>query len=201
MRYYVMNADGSGVVQLTDNIYADGGAAWSPDGSSIAFGSDRDGDDEIYVINVDGTGVIQLTDNSETDSAPSWSPEGDRIAFNSNRDGDWEIYVIDVGDAGMGGGAPTASPSTSQEKTQDLVQLTDNVDVDSVPSWSPDGSQFAFASDRGRGTGRSTLWGRMVPASFNLRITPLLTRHRHGRLTVARSHSLRTAMVTGRFTL
>ena len=50
---YVMNADGSNVTQLTDNSDVDLGPAWSPDGSRIAFVSDRDGDWEIYVMDVD----------------------------------------------------------------------------------------------------------------------------------------------------
>ena len=70
-----MNTDGSGVVQLTDNSAYDWGAAWSPDGRSIAFCSDRDGDWEIYVINADGDGVTRLTYNSAEDTYPSWAPE------------------------------------------------------------------------------------------------------------------------------
>lgn len=50
-----MNADGSGAVALTDNLDKDWISAWSPDGSRIAFHSDRDGDYEIYVMNVEFT--------------------------------------------------------------------------------------------------------------------------------------------------
>ena len=58
---YVMNADGSDVIQLTDNRGFDRSPAWSPDGSRIAFDSDRDGNDEIYVMNADGSGQTNLT--------------------------------------------------------------------------------------------------------------------------------------------
>ena len=60
---YVMDADGTGVVQLTENDSDDRDPVWSPDGSRIALASDRDNDvesDDIYVMNADGTGVIQL---------------------------------------------------------------------------------------------------------------------------------------------
>ena len=46
--------DDNGVKQLTDDPAEDGGPAWSPGGTQIAFNSDRDGNFEIYVMNADG---------------------------------------------------------------------------------------------------------------------------------------------------
>ena len=57
---FVMNADGTGVTQLTDNDDWDGSPVWSPDGNKIAFSSDRDGDDDIFVMNADGSNVVSL---------------------------------------------------------------------------------------------------------------------------------------------
>jgi len=72
---YVMNADGSGVLELTHDHQASAGRpAWSPDGTKIAFASARDGNWEIYVMNADGSGVTRLTDNPASDEWPSWSP-------------------------------------------------------------------------------------------------------------------------------
>ncbi len=71
---YVMNADGSGQTNLTNNPASDTFPAWSPDGSRIAFTSDRDGNQEIYVMNADGSGQTPLTNNPETDNSPVWSP-------------------------------------------------------------------------------------------------------------------------------
>ncbi len=93
---FVMNADGNGVQQLTDNDGDDSVEEWSPNGNKIAFVSDRDGDDEIFVMNADGTEVRQLTDNDDRDGSASWSLDGDRIAFTSNRDGDWDIFVMNA---------------------------------------------------------------------------------------------------------
>ena len=70
-----MNADGSGQTRLTDNPADDGRPIWSPDGSRIAFASDRDGNWEIYVMNADGSGQTRLTDNPAWDFSPSWSTE------------------------------------------------------------------------------------------------------------------------------
>src|SRR5207245_1572887 len=75
---YVMNTDGSGVIQLTDDPATDFGdrAGWSPDGRRFVFSSSRDGGDiDIFVMNADGTGVTRLTHNDFiADDAPAWPP-------------------------------------------------------------------------------------------------------------------------------
>src|SRR6185503_13314557 len=58
---YVMNADGTGVVRLTNDPAIDQQPAWSPDGSRIAFVSNRGGKFDTYLMNADGTGVTRLT--------------------------------------------------------------------------------------------------------------------------------------------
>ena len=60
---FVMNADGTGVTQLTDNDGRDGFPVWSPNGIQIAFASNRDGDRgdrEVFVMNADGSDVVAL---------------------------------------------------------------------------------------------------------------------------------------------
>jgi uncharacterized repeat protein (TIGR03803 family) len=133
---YVMNADGSGVTNLTNNPSQDDNPAWSPDGTRIAFDSDRSGSTEIFLMNADGSGATSLTSDYSIDTGPAWSPDGARIAFASNRDGNSQIYVI--GTDGTG-----------------LTRLTAVAASDSSPSWSPDGQQIAFRSDRASpGTGQ-----------------------------------------------
>lgn len=126
---YVMNADGSGVIRLTNDFGHDSEPAWSPDGRRIAFSSDRDGDWDIYVMNADGSDVRRLTDNSDADSQPAWSPDGQRIAFVSDRDGDGEIYVMNADGT-------------------EVRRLTDNSAWDGNPVWSPDGRLIASARYR-----------------------------------------------------
>ena len=73
---YVMNADGSGVIKLTDNLKTENSPAndyapvWSPDGRQIAFYSDRKGNFEVYVMRSDGMEQIRLVEGS----TPCWLP-------------------------------------------------------------------------------------------------------------------------------
>ena len=96
---FVMNRDGTGVTQLTDNDDKESTPVWSSSINKIAFTSDRDGDDEIFVMSADGTDVRQLTQNDTDDWGPVWSPDGDKIAFMGNRDGDYSIFQIFVMDS------------------------------------------------------------------------------------------------------
>jgi TolB protein len=127
---YTMNPDGSGVTRLTSTATAaEWGPTWSPDGTKIAFTSDRDGNLEIYTMNPDGTGVVRLTSNAAEDEGPSWSPDGTKIAFASSRDGNFEIYTMNADGTGV-------------------LRLTSNAAEDVESAWSPDGTKIAFASSR-----------------------------------------------------
>ena len=106
---YVLRLDGSAPVQLTDKGY-NVEAAWSPDGTKIAFASAPDylKTKDLYVMNADGnTPPTQLT-NRGSNTEPAWSPDGTKIAFASDRDGVFEIYV-----AAYGSGPVVAPPTVS----------------------------------------------------------------------------------------
>jgi Tol biopolymer transport system component len=73
MDVYLMNSDGSNQTCLTcNNPTFDNMPSFSPDGTKIAFRSDRDLNREIYVMNVDGTNQTNLTMIAGDDSEPSW---------------------------------------------------------------------------------------------------------------------------------
>lgn len=128
---WVMNSDGSELVNLTRHEAKDHSPAWSPDGAWIAFASVRDSLYwELYLMRADGSDLQRLTWwEDASDLWPTWSPDGARLAFASKRDGNWEIYTMTRDGA-------------------NLVRLTDHSADDTNPSWSPDGSRIAFESTR-----------------------------------------------------
>ena len=110
--------------------------SWSPDGSSIAFNSDRRGEMNIWIRNL-GTGAErQRTAGAGGDYQPNWSPDGRRIAFFSARSGNSDIWSI----------VPSGGT---------LKQLTTDRSMDTNPFFSPDGKRIAFTSDR---RGRLEVW-------------------------------------------
>jgi Tol biopolymer transport system component len=128
---WVVDADGTGLANLTNHPSDDTRPDWSPDGTLVAFQSNRSGNAEIFVMRADGsdgTTPRRLTFSPGPDAAPEWSPDGTRIAFQSSRTGNSEIWVMNAD-----GTSPT--------------QLTFYAGVDAKPSWSHDGSRIAFHRD------------------------------------------------------
>ncbi len=129
---YAINVDGTNVRRLTNNPADDAIATWSPDGTRIAWETNREGDFDIWIMDADGTNPTALTVDPADDEWPAWSPDGTKIAFDTWRDGNREIYVINIDGSG-------------------LANLTVDPGWDSAPAWSRDGSKIAFSSDRGGG--------------------------------------------------
>ena len=76
---------------------ADHSPAWAPDGDTLAYVSERDGNPEIYILETDKDDPPRrLTTNEAEDSQPVWSPDGKRIAFVSDVHGEGEIFVMDA---------------------------------------------------------------------------------------------------------
>jgi ABC-type branched-subunit amino acid transport system substrate-binding protein len=85
---------------------------------TIAFRSDRTGNNEIYVMKGDSSELINLTNSSSDDDVPAWSPDGTRIAFCTRRDSNAEIYFMNANGSGQ-------------------TRLTDNSADDEISIWQP----------------------------------------------------------------
>ncbi|HTS12938.1 MAG TPA: S9 family peptidase [Candidatus Limnocylindrales bacterium] len=142
---YVFGVADRKMRQVTSGDYDDSAPAWSPDGKSIAFVSNRSADpdrnfnDDIWVVAADNTDegktLVQVTTNPGTDGAPAWSPDGKWIAFTSQLDPKLFQYATFQ--------LALAASSGGEEKV--LTRALDrNV---SSPHFSADGRYIYFIAD------------------------------------------------------
>ncbi len=171
---YLVNSDGSELLQLTHNPAQDREPSWSPDGRWIVFWTDRDGNNEIYRMRSDGSELTNLTQTSANESGPFiWSPDGSWIYYRQGNDvyraksdgsapqrlsgtlWDWWHFafspdgtsiaaLICYGSSGIPG-LYRVSPDGSAR-----ILIASEVDCghSSTPSWSHDGQHIAFVGFR-----------------------------------------------------
>jgi TolB protein len=124
--------------RLTAGPWDDLQPAISPDGTRLAFTSNRSGYWDLYTLDLVNGKVNRLTDTLAYDGSPSWSPDGLWIIYETYLDDNLEIMVQSVEDA-----------------QQSPIRLTSHPAADTSPVWSPLGRQVAFISDR---SGDSEVW-------------------------------------------
>jgi TolB protein len=197
---YVVNADGSRLLRLTDDPGADFDPSWTPDGGRIAYRHESGGGDtsaEIYVMNADGSHKRNLTRRSGQDHSPAWSPDGRRIAFASVRGGPMpSIWVMNADGSGqkrmsrLSGEYPAWSPDGTKIAFDRNTFGPTGWDIWVVNSdgsgakpfvawrtdekgaaWSPDGKRIAFGSDRGSTRGFDHVWVANADGSHQRRLT------------------------------
>jgi hypothetical protein len=133
-KFQLYSTDRSNLSQLakltpaTDTASAND-PAFSPDGSRVAFVSQRDGNPEIYVMNADGTGVTRITNDPQGDGRPAFSADGQSLVFHSMRTaGKQQIWSVNLDGSGL------------TQLTKDSINLS--------PTVSPDGQTIAYVSLR-----------------------------------------------------
>lgn len=126
---YLIDPDGSHLVQLIENDESDVWGSFSPSGDQIVFNTRISGNADLYLIASDGSGLTALTNDPADDAVPTWSPDGSKIAFMSSRTGNSQIHIMNA-DGSM------------------VQNVSNNEHRDEHPRWSPDGSRIAFHSGR-----------------------------------------------------
>ncbi|GEM_PF-104004 len=125
---FTLNADGSGLTQLTKSAGYDEDPDWSPDGTQIVFHSARLGKGQnLFIMNADGTKPRAITNDRFKNTTPRWSPRGNEILYSTTSSWPgWDLALYDLG-------------------TKTAAQLTGGFKTYCRAGWHPDGGRFAFS--------------------------------------------------------
>jgi TolB protein len=157
--YRINAGDGGQQAKLTTHAAIDSSPSFSPDGSQIAFVSNRQGSPQIFVMPSSGGSAKRVTFQGKYNQTPRWNPRADKaqIAFTGRDErGVFDVFLVDV-------------------RTGKIDRVTQGKGSNQDPTWSPDGRLLAYTSTRGglyvanpetrheveiwRGAGASPSWG------------------------------------------
>jgi TolB protein len=129
--------------------------AVSPDGSKIAFSSDRSGRPMIYIAHADGSSPSRKTFAGQFNSSPSWSPDGKKIAFSGWDVDHFDIFVMNTDGTNMVRITKATKPNGRMANNED-------------PSFSPDGRFVMYTSNR---DGNSQIYFSTIDGAEERRVT------------------------------
>lgn len=127
----------------------------NPEGTRIAFSSERGGRPMIYTMDSEGGNVKRLTFDGVYNSSPSWSPDGKKIAFAGQSDNHFDIFVMNADGSNI-------VRVTSAKKANG--KWAHNED----PSFSPDSRYVVYTSNR---TGKNQIYISTIDGSEERRVT------------------------------
>ncbi len=167
---YSMNPDGSSISEIPTGLESASNPEISPDGTRIAFGGRRNGNDSLYIMGVDGTNLRAVTSGV---GGAAWSPDDSELVYSDLG----ELHIINAA-GGNSFQLPSFYPNTSASPTWSpdgtriafevwsntsgsvwtdiyamnangtgITQVTALSGHETTPDWSPDGSRIAFAHD------------------------------------------------------
>jgi Tol biopolymer transport system component/serine/threonine protein kinase len=156
---YICRSDGTELRKLTDDVFKDRGASWSPDGKQIVFYSDRNGRYEIWMIRADGSNLTRLTEtNGRSLWFPLFSPDGSRLlVLNELGTGifNWstsfplrDFHPLPAMEHGMVFGGTSWSPDG--RKLIGTAARQDSSEVPGIVSFSFDSGKYEKLTDTGR---------------------------------------------------
>lgn len=158
---WVFNITTRSPLRITNDVADERDPALSPDGTRLAYASNRDGNWEIYISDLrqfgDPSQPQRMTFNLAYEAAPVWSPDGRYLAYETYQNGNLDIYVLPVSNT-----------------EQPLEPVTTDNTAEFSPAWSPQGREIAFVSWRG-GTQDIFVFSLDTLTSTNVTNTP--TRH------------------------
>ena len=156
-----MSADGTNVRQLTNEPGYDGGPFFSPDGTWIAYRTDRVEKDmlQIHVMRADGSGDVPLTSGKGVHWAPYWHPTKPWLIWTGADHSDpakrpnYDLWMARY--------ETDADAKSPRFRIGPPLRITDHEGADVLPSFSPDGTLLMWTASRDGSGGRgatSQLW-------------------------------------------
>lgn len=153
------------MIQLTRDEGIDSNPSWSPDGRTIAFRSNRSGNDDIWIMDTNGNSKKKLT-RKNRNQTPAWSPDGQYIAFASGILDFFSSRFVDYEDRGMKIEEYQIRVVDANGQNEKIISVGEQ---DFSPNWSPDGQKIAFASWQNRGLPR--IWIMDMDGQNRTRLT------------------------------